>query len=52
VLWWQRFVEEGLAGLENRARNPPPRTTVIDEIREEALTATLTRPPAELGITH
>ena len=52
VLWRRRFVEEGLAGLEERARKPPPRTTVTDEVRDEILTATLTRPPAELGITH
>lgn len=52
VLWRGRFAKEGLAGLEDRARTPPPRTTVTDEVREEILTATLTRPPAELGITH
>jgi transposase len=48
VLWRGRFAEQGLAGLEDRVRKPPPRTTVTDEV----LTATLTRPPAELGITH
>jgi transposase len=52
VLWRRRFAEEGLVGLEDRARKPPPRTTVIDAVRDEILTATLTRPPAELGITH
>jgi transposase len=52
VLWRRRFVEGGLAGLEDRVRKPPPRTTVTDEVRDEILTATLTRPPAELGITQ
>ncbi|MBV8992363.1 MAG: helix-turn-helix domain-containing protein, partial [Pseudonocardiales bacterium] len=52
VLWRRRFAEEGLVGLEDRARTPPPRTTVTDEVRDEILTVTLTRPPAELGITH
>jgi transposase len=52
VLWRGRFATEGLAGLEDRARTPPPRTTLTDEVRDEILTATLTRPPAELGITH
>ena len=52
VLWRRRFAEEGLAGLDDRPRKPPPRTTLTDEVRDEILTATLTRPPAELGITH
>jgi transposase len=52
VLWRRRFAAEGLAGLEDRVRKPPPRTTVTDEVRDEILTVTLTRPPAELGITH
>jgi transposase len=52
VLWRARFAEEGLAGLEDRPRKPPPRTTVTDEVRDEILSATLSRPPAELGITH
>jgi hypothetical protein len=50
VLWRPRFTEEGLVGLEDRARRPAPRTTVTDEVRDEILRATLTRPPAELGI--
>jgi hypothetical protein len=49
VLWRGRFAEQGLAGLEDRPRKPPPRTTLIDEVRDEILTATLTRPPAEMG---
>jgi transposase len=52
VLWRGRFAQQGLAGLEDRPRKPPPRTTLTDEVRDEILTATLTRPPAELGITH
>jgi transposase len=52
VLWRRRFAQEGLSGLAERARKPPPRTTVTDEVRDEILTATLTRPPPELGITH
>jgi transposase len=47
-----RFAEHGLTGLEDRPRKPPPRTTLTDEVRDEILTATRTRPPAELGITH
>jgi hypothetical protein len=49
VLWRQRLAEEGLAGLEDRARTPPPRTTVTDAVRDEILTAALTLPPAELS---
>jgi hypothetical protein len=45
VLWRGRFAEDGLAGLEDRARKPPPRTTVTDGVRDEILTATLTLPP-------
>ncbi|HEY1973582.1 MAG TPA: IS630 family transposase [Pseudonocardia sp.] len=52
VLWRGRFAKEGLAGLAERPRKPPPRTTVTDEVRDEILTATLTRPPSALGITH
>jgi transposase len=52
VLWRRRFAEEGLAGLDDRVRKPPPPRTVTDEVRDEILTATLTPPPAELGITH
>jgi transposase len=52
VLWRNRFAGEGLAGLDDRPRQPPPRTVVTDAVRDEILTATLTRPPAELGITH
>lgn len=52
VLWRRRYAQEGLAGLDERARRPPPATTMTDAVRDEILTVTLTRPPAELGITH
>jgi transposase len=52
VLWRNRFAREGLAGLEDRPRTPPRRTVVTDEVRDEILTVTLTKPPDELGITH
>ena len=52
VLWRHRFAAEGLAGLGDRARKPPPRTTVTEQVRNEILTVTLTPPPEELGITH
>jgi transposase-like protein len=51
VLWRRRYAEEGLGGLDERPR-PPPATTMTDAVRDEILTVTLTRPPAELGITH
>jgi transposase len=52
VLWRRRFAEEGLAGLDDRARKPPPATTVAEEVSDEILSVTLSRPPAELGVTH
>ena len=52
VLWRRCFAEEGLAGLDDRPRRPPPPTTVTEEVRDEILSVTLSRPPAELGITH
>jgi transposase len=52
VLWRRRYAEEGLGGLDDRPRKPPPATTVTDEVRDEILSATLSRPPAELGVTH
>jgi len=52
VLWRRRFAEEGLVGLDDRPRKPPQATTVTEEVRDEILAATLSRPPAELGITH
>jgi transposase len=52
VLWRKRYATEGLAGLDERVRRPPPRTAVTDEVREEILTATLNPPPAQLGVTH
>jgi transposase len=52
VLWRNRYATEGLAGLDERARRPPPATAVTDQVRDEILTATLTTPPPELGVTH
>jgi transposase len=52
VLWRHRFAIEGLAGLDDRPRKPPPRTVVTEQVRDEILTVTLTRPPEELGITY
>jgi transposase len=52
VMWRRRFAEEGLAGLEDRPRPGGPRRTVTDAVRDEVLAATLTPPPAELGVTH
>ena len=52
VLWRRRFAEEGLVGLDDRARKLPAATTVTDEVRDEILSATLSRTPAELDITH
>jgi transposase len=52
VLWRRRYAEEGLAGLDERARRPPPATTMTDAVRDQILTVTLTPPPPELGITH
>jgi hypothetical protein len=37
VLWRKRYATEGLAGLDERTRRPPPRTAVTDEVREEIL---------------
>jgi hypothetical protein len=51
VLWRRRYAEEGLAGLDDRPRKPPLATTVTEEVRDEILSVTLSRPPAELGIT-
>src|SRR4051794_37817337 len=51
VLWRRRYAEEGLGGLDERARRPPPATTMTAAVRDQILTVTLTR-PAELGITH
>jgi transposase len=52
VLWRKRYAAEGLAGLDERVRRPPPRTALTDEVRDEILTATLNPPPAQLGVTH
>jgi transposase len=52
VLWRKRFAAEGLPGLDERPRRPPPRTAVTDAVRDEILSATLTPPPPQLGVTH
>jgi transposase len=52
VLWRRRFATEGLDGLAERVRKPPPRTAVTDAVREEILAATEAGPPAELGVTR
>src|SRR5512132_191086 len=47
----RRFAREGLTGLADRARPGRP-PTVRRARRPEILAATLTPPPAELGVTH
>ena len=47
-LWRSRYVEGGIAGLADEPRPGRPRR--ID--RSVVLTATLTAPPASLGVTH
>ena len=46
--WWSRYAEAGLDGLADEDRPGRPRT--IDPRR--IVTATLTPPPARLGVTH
>jgi transposase len=47
-LWRNRYVEQGLAGLADAPR--PGRRKQVDEAA--IITATLTPPPAGLGVTH
>ena len=47
-LWRNRYVEQGVAGLADARR--PGRPKQVDEAA--IITATLTRPPAGLGVTH
>ncbi|MBK8447394.1 MAG: IS630 family transposase [Micropruina sp.] len=47
-LWRARYVEQGMAGLADEPR--PGRPREVD--RAAILTATLTPPPASLGVTH
>lgn len=47
-LWRGRYSERGIAGLSDEPRPGRPRT--VD--RAEVITATLTPPPAKLGVTH
>ncbi len=46
--WRNRYTEQGLAGLAGEKRPGRPRT--VD--RAKVITATLTPPPASLGVTH
>jgi transposase len=52
VLWRRRFAQDGLSGLDDRPRAGGPPTVLTDQVREEILTATLSPPPAVLGVTH
>jgi Winged helix-turn helix len=48
IAWRDRYVSSGMQGLHDEQRSGRPRT--VD--RGEILGATLTPPPAKLGITH
>jgi transposase len=48
IAWRDRYVSSGMQGLHDEQRSGRPRT--VD--RGEILAATLTPPPARLGITH
>jgi transposase len=48
IAWRDRYVSSGMQGLRDEQRSGRPRT--VD--RGEILAATLTPPPAKLGITH
>src|SRR5206468_11835440 len=48
IAWRDRYVSSGMQGLRDEQRSGRPRT--VD--RGEILAATLTPPPARLGITH
>jgi DNA-binding GntR family transcriptional regulator/transposase len=48
TLWNTRYVQDGLAGLDDRPRPGRPRRMEPEEI----LAATLANPPADLGVTH
>jgi len=52
VLWRRRFGQGGLSALEDRPRPGGPPTVLTDQVRDQILTATLTPPPAGLGVTH
>ena len=47
-LWRNRYAERGLAGLDGV--RPPGRPRSVD--RAKVITATLTKPPESLGVTH
>lgn len=48
IAWRDRYLDRGLAGLEDRERSGRPRTLDRDAI----IVATLTPPPKKLGVTH
>ncbi|SDP29957.1 Transposase [Nakamurella panacisegetis] len=48
IAWRNRYLAEGLAGLDDRDK--PGRPAQIDDL--DIVNATLAPPPAELGITH
>ena len=48
ISWRERYAASGVKGLDDERRSGRPRT--VD--RAKILTATLTPPPAKLGITH
>ena len=52
VLWRRRFGQGGLSALDDRPRPGGPPTVLTDQVRDQILTATLTPPPAGLGVTH
>src|SRR5215210_8686205 len=48
ISWRERYATSGVAGLSDEHRSGRPRT--VD--RAKILAATLTPPPAKLGVTH
>ena len=50
--WRARYVQRGLAGLDDRPRSGRPATVVDGDKQREVLWHTLKPPPAESGITH
>ncbi|WP_143448888.1 IS630 family transposase [Kineosporia sp. A_224] len=51
IRWRSRFAEQGLSGLADEPRSGKP-ATIPQTVRDEILAITLTKPPAELGITQ
>lgn len=50
--WRVRYLDRGLVGLDDRPRSGRRATVVNADKQREVLWATLTPPPAALGITH